>query len=154
MQYQLLIEYKHQFGEKVAQYRATDHVILADTGEVIEFCDPRIQQITLEELLTSKSLQFGPYETLNQFGEKVAQYEVSNLVEASRSTWNASTAISGHGMAPTYATTRGHSSLIVGAEFHAFEPIPSTPPFEENASENLWNNPFDAEVHVKATLST
>ena len=49
---------KHQFGEKVAQsekgYRVMqhDHVILADTGEVLEFCDPRIQQIkaTLEEL--------------------------------------------------------------------------------------------------------
>ena len=49
---------KHQFGEKVAQYEKSyrvkqhDHVILADTGEVIEFCDPRIQQIkaTLEEL--------------------------------------------------------------------------------------------------------
>ena len=49
---------KHQFGEKVAQYekcyriKQHDHVILADTGEVIEFCDPRIQQIkaTLEEL--------------------------------------------------------------------------------------------------------
>ena len=49
---------KHQFGEKVSQYekcyriKQHDHVILADTGEVLEFCDPRIQQIkaTLEEL--------------------------------------------------------------------------------------------------------
>ncbi|MDE0722228.1 MAG: transcriptional repressor [Flavobacteriales bacterium] len=48
---------KHQFEEKIAQYekchrvRQHDHVIIADTGEVIEFCDPRIQQIkaTLEE---------------------------------------------------------------------------------------------------------
>lgn len=49
---------KHQFGDKVAQYERShrikqhDHIILADTGEVIEFCDPRVQQIkaTVEEL--------------------------------------------------------------------------------------------------------
>jgi Fur family ferric uptake transcriptional regulator len=49
---------RHQFGDKTAQFekcyriRQHDHVILADTGEVLEFCDPRIQQITstLEEL--------------------------------------------------------------------------------------------------------
>ena len=49
---------RHQFGDQGAQYekchrvRQHDHVILADTGEVLEFCDPRIQQIkaTLEEL--------------------------------------------------------------------------------------------------------
>jgi Fur family transcriptional regulator, ferric uptake regulator len=48
---------KHQFGEKISQYekchrvRQHDHVIISDSGEVIEFCDPRIQQIkaTLEE---------------------------------------------------------------------------------------------------------
>ena len=42
---------KHQFGQNQAQYeksyfdRQHDHVILTDTGEVIEFCDPRIQSI-------------------------------------------------------------------------------------------------------------
>lgn len=49
---------KHQFGTAQAQYERAhgskqhDHVILTDTGEVIEFCDPRIQQIksTIEEL--------------------------------------------------------------------------------------------------------
>ena len=49
---------KHQFVDKVAQYERShrikqhDHIILADTGEVIEFCDPRVQQIkaTMEEL--------------------------------------------------------------------------------------------------------
>ena len=49
---------KHQFGDKVAQYERShrikqhDHIILADTGEVIEFCDPRVQQIkaTVESL--------------------------------------------------------------------------------------------------------
>merc|ERR1712173_12288 len=49
---------KHQFGQNQAQYeksyfdRQHDHVILTDTGEVIEFCDPRIQSIkkTIEEV--------------------------------------------------------------------------------------------------------
>ncbi len=49
---------KHQFGQNQAQYEKSyfdkqhDHVILIDTGEVIEFCDPRIQSIqkTLEEV--------------------------------------------------------------------------------------------------------
>jgi Fur family ferric uptake transcriptional regulator len=49
---------KHQFGKNMAQFEKAhgskqhDHVILTDTGEVIEFCDPRIQQIksTIEEL--------------------------------------------------------------------------------------------------------
>jgi Fur family ferric uptake transcriptional regulator len=49
---------KHQFGKSQAQYEKSyfdkqhDHVILTDTGEVIEFCDPRIQTIkkTIEEV--------------------------------------------------------------------------------------------------------
>ena len=49
---------KHQFGKNQAQYEKSyfdkqhDHVILTDTGEVIEFCDPRIQSIkkTIEEV--------------------------------------------------------------------------------------------------------
>ena len=49
---------KHQFGNSQAQYeksyfdRNHDHIILTDTGEVIEFCDPRIQSIkqTIEEV--------------------------------------------------------------------------------------------------------
>lgn len=49
---------KHQFGQSQAHYeksyfdRQHDHVILTDTGEVIEFCDPRIQSIkkTIEEV--------------------------------------------------------------------------------------------------------
>lgn len=48
---------KHQFGNQ-AQYeksyfdRQHDHLILTDTGEVVEFCDPRIQSIkqTIEEV--------------------------------------------------------------------------------------------------------
>ncbi|WP_298369051.1 transcriptional repressor [uncultured Lutibacter sp.] len=42
---------KHQFGQNQAHYEKSyfdkqhDHVILTDTGEVIEFCDPRVQTI-------------------------------------------------------------------------------------------------------------
>lgn len=49
---------KHQFGqnislfEKAHESRQHDHIILEETNEVIEFCDPRIQNIksTLEEV--------------------------------------------------------------------------------------------------------
>ena len=49
---------KHQFGQNMAHYEKSyfdkqhDHVILTDTGEVIEFCDPRIQSIkkTIEDV--------------------------------------------------------------------------------------------------------
>lgn len=49
---------KHQFGSTQAQYEKSyfdhqhDHIILTDSGEVKEFCDPRIQQIkkTIEEV--------------------------------------------------------------------------------------------------------
>lgn len=42
---------KHQFGQSQSYYEKSfynkqhDHIILTDTGEVLEFCDPRIQQI-------------------------------------------------------------------------------------------------------------
>lgn len=49
---------KHQFGKNIAQFEKShgskqhDHVVLTDTGEVLEFCDPRIQNIksTIEEV--------------------------------------------------------------------------------------------------------
>ena len=49
---------KHQFGNNIAQYEKShgskqhDHIIITNTGEVIEFCDPRIQTIkqTIEDL--------------------------------------------------------------------------------------------------------
>lgn len=49
---------KHQFGQNQAHYEKSyfdkqhDHIIMTDTGEVIEFCDPRIQTIkkTIEEI--------------------------------------------------------------------------------------------------------
>jgi Fur family ferric uptake transcriptional regulator len=61
---------KHQFGKNQAQYeksyfdRQHDHVILTDTGEVVEFCDPRIESIkkTIEEVfdieINNRSLYF------------------------------------------------------------------------------------------------
>ena len=49
---------KHQFGQNTSHfeqafgYKQHDHLIMTDTGEVIEFCDPRIQMIkkTIEEI--------------------------------------------------------------------------------------------------------
>ena len=53
---------KHQFVQNQAHYEKSyfdkqhDHVILTDTGEVMEFCDPRIQNIkkTIEEVFDIK----------------------------------------------------------------------------------------------------
>ncbi len=42
---------KHQFGKNLAQYEKSygfkqhDHLICEDCGKVLEFCDPRVQQI-------------------------------------------------------------------------------------------------------------
>lgn len=49
---------KHQFGDSQAHFEKSyfdkqhDHILLTDTGEVLEFCDPRIQTIkdTIEEI--------------------------------------------------------------------------------------------------------
>ncbi|MGV6832738.1 MAG: Fur family transcriptional regulator [bacterium] len=49
---------RHQFGQNQAHYEKSyfdkqhDHVILTDSGEVMEFCDPRIQSIkkTIEDI--------------------------------------------------------------------------------------------------------
>ncbi|MEO0571633.1 MAG: transcriptional repressor [Bacteroidota bacterium] len=61
---------KHLFGDAKARYEKSyfdkqhDHVILTDTGEVLEFCDPRIQLIkkTIEEIfdveISNHSLYF------------------------------------------------------------------------------------------------
>jgi Fur family ferric uptake transcriptional regulator len=60
---------KHQFGQNLAQFEKSygfkqhDHILL-DSGKMIEFCDPRIQNIkkTLEEMfginITHHSLYF------------------------------------------------------------------------------------------------
>lgn len=61
---------KHQFGQNLAQYEKSygfkqhDHILIEGTGKVLEFCDPRIQNIknTLEEMfdidITHHSLYF------------------------------------------------------------------------------------------------
>ncbi|GAB5415982.1 MAG: transcriptional repressor [Crocinitomicaceae bacterium] len=49
---------KHQFGKNIAQFEKAhgskqhDHIVLTDSGELLEFCDPRIQNIksTIEEI--------------------------------------------------------------------------------------------------------
>ena len=65
---------KHQFGQNQAHYEKSyfdkqhDHVIMTDTGEVIEFCDPRIQTIkqTIEELFGIENHK----QTLNLYANK------------------------------------------------------------------------------------
>lgn len=55
---------KHQFGKNQSQFersysnRQHDHIIFTDTGEVKEFCDPRLQLIkkSLEETLNIRIL--------------------------------------------------------------------------------------------------
>lgn len=64
---------KHQFGSNIAQFERShgskqhDHIILSN-GEVIEFCDPRIQTIkaTLEEMFDVKIM----HHSLNFYGVK------------------------------------------------------------------------------------
>lgn len=64
---------KHQFGKNIAQFERSygskqhDHIILSN-GEVIEFCDPRIQGIksTLEEMFDVEIL----HHSLNFYGVK------------------------------------------------------------------------------------
>jgi Fur family ferric uptake transcriptional regulator len=68
---------KHQFGQNQSQYEKAyfdkqhDHVILTDSGEIIEFCDPRIESIkkTLEEVfkieITNHSLYFYGHKKTN-----------------------------------------------------------------------------------------
>jgi Fur family transcriptional regulator, ferric uptake regulator len=65
---------KNQFGqntahfEKAFQNQQHDHIILTDSGEVIEFCDPRIQNIksTLEDIFGIEIL----HHSLNFYGKK------------------------------------------------------------------------------------
>lgn len=60
---------KHQFGKNLAQFEKSheskqhDHVICTDTGEVLEFCDPRIETIkkTIEELFDVKVMHHSLY---------------------------------------------------------------------------------------------
>lgn len=53
---------KHQFGNNIAKYEKSfftgkhDHIILTDTGEILEFSDPRIRNIkeTIEQTFNVK----------------------------------------------------------------------------------------------------
>lgn len=63
---------KHQFGKNQAQYEKSygykqhDHIICVDCKKVVEFCDPRIQQIKsmMAELLNFKIT----HHSLNMYG--------------------------------------------------------------------------------------
>lgn len=63
---------KHQFGKNLAQYEKSygykqhDHLICVDCGKVLEFCDPRVQQIKdmMGELLKFKVT----HHSLNLYG--------------------------------------------------------------------------------------
>jgi Fur family ferric uptake transcriptional regulator len=60
---------KHQFGQNQAHYEKSyfdkqhDHIIMTDSGEVIEFCDPRIQTIkqTIEDIFNIKVINHSLY---------------------------------------------------------------------------------------------
>ncbi len=64
---------KHQFGKNLAQYEKSygykqhDHLICVDCGKVLEFCDPRIQQI---KNMMGKLLHFKiTHHALNLYGQ-------------------------------------------------------------------------------------
>lgn len=73
---------KHQFGKNLSLYekshgfRQHDHVICTDTGQIFEFCDPRVMEIqklveeTFNFTVSSHSLYF--YGQLNSQEEKKA----------------------------------------------------------------------------------
>ncbi|WP_332922121.1 transcriptional repressor [Persicobacter psychrovividus] len=68
---------RHQFGKNLALYESSygnkqhDHIILTDTEEILEFCDPRVQQIkkTVEELYNIKIQAH----SLNFYGKRVSE---------------------------------------------------------------------------------
>ncbi len=68
---------KHQFGKKLAQYEKShgfkqhDHLICLECRKVLEFCDPRVQQI---KDMMGELLQFNiTHHSLNLYG--VCTYE-------------------------------------------------------------------------------
>ena len=70
---------KHQFGKNLAQYEKSygykqhDHLICMECGKVMEFCDPRIQQIkdTMGDFFSFDIL----YHSLNLYGKCLDQCE-------------------------------------------------------------------------------
>ena len=64
---------KHQFGKNLAQYEKShgykqhDHLICKDCGKVLEFCDPRIQEI---KTMMGDLLKFNiAHHSLNLYGQ-------------------------------------------------------------------------------------
>lgn len=64
---------KHQFGKNLAQYEKSygfkqhDHLICVECGNVMEFCDPRIEQIkSMMGQLTNFKVN---YHSLNMYGQ-------------------------------------------------------------------------------------
>ncbi len=74
---------KHQFGKNLAQFERAyqcgqhDHLIDIETGRVIEFCDPRIQEV----IRTASSLyDFAPmYHSLYIYGHLMNNKEKKTL---------------------------------------------------------------------------
>jgi len=70
---------KHQFGKKLAQYEKShgfkqhDHLICIECRKVLEFCDPRVQQI---KDMMGELLKFDiTHHSLNLYGECTYQCE-------------------------------------------------------------------------------
>ncbi|MDB5282502.1 MAG: ferric uptake regulator, Fur family [Bacteroidota bacterium] len=86
---------KHQFGKNLGQYEKSygykqhDHIICVDCKKVVEFCDPRIQQIKsmMGELLNFKIT----HHSLNMYGicgscQKKRELEANIKKEAEKQT--------------------------------------------------------------------
>lgn len=73
---------KHQFGKNLAQYEKSygfkqhDHLICVDCSKVLEFCDPRIQQI---KTMMGELLEFQiTHHSLNLYGKCKGDCEHKN----------------------------------------------------------------------------
>ncbi len=86
---------KHQFGKNLAQYEKSygykqhDHIICVDCKKVVEFCDPRIQQIKsmMGDILNFKIT----HHSLNMYGicgscQKKRELEAANKTEREKQT--------------------------------------------------------------------
>lgn len=76
---------KHQFGKNLAQYEKSygfkqhDHLICVDCSKVLEFCDPRIQQI---KTMMGDLLKFNiTHHSLNLYGECQGACEKTRQLE-------------------------------------------------------------------------
>ena len=79
---------KHQFGKNLAQYEKSygfkqhDHLICVDCGKVLEFCDPRIQQI---KNMMGELLHFNiTHHSLNLYGQCDGACEKSRKTEVKK----------------------------------------------------------------------